>query len=75
MGISKTIHSKDYREIIARLKKARIEAGLRQEDVAHKLKKPQPYISKIESGERRLDVLELKQLIKIYKKSADYFIN
>ncbi len=69
------MHSEEYRKIAGMLKKARLEAGLKQGEVAAKLKKPQSYISKIESGERRLDLLELKRLVKIYKKSADYFIN
>jgi len=38
------------------LKKARLDVGLKQENVAVKLKKPQSYISKIERGERRIDI-------------------
>ena len=72
--MSKTLYEKDYREIMSRLKQARIGSGLSQQEVASKLKKPQSYISKIESGERRLDVAELKKLAEIYKKSADYFL-
>ena len=70
----KSIYSKDYRNVIERLKKARFEANLYQEDVASKLKKPQSYISKIERGERRIDVAELKELSKIYKKDIGYFL-
>ena len=70
----KSIHDKEYREIIERLKKARIDAGLSQQAVADKLKKPQSYISKIESSERRLDVAEMKKFASIYKKPADYFL-
>lgn len=40
------------------LKEARIEANLRQVDVALLLSKPQSYVAKIESGERGLDVIE-----------------
>jgi transcriptional regulator with XRE-family HTH domain len=70
----KSIYDKDYREIIERLKKARIDAGLSQQAVADKLKKPQSFISKIESGERRLDVAELKKFSKIYNKASSYFL-
>ena len=73
--MSKSVHSDDYRNIIERLKEARIEAGLSQQDVADKLGKPQSYISKIESGERRLDVAEIKKFAGIYKKDVSFFIN
>ncbi|MFA5793176.1 MAG: helix-turn-helix transcriptional regulator [Candidatus Gracilibacteria bacterium] len=61
-----SIHSKDYRELIARLKEARKKAGLTQGEVAKKLNKPQSFISKIESCQRRLDILELGTFAKIY---------
>jgi len=57
-----------------RLRKARVEAGLSQQAVADKLGKPQSYISKIESGERRLDVAEMKKFAEIYKKDTNYFL-
>ena len=40
------------------LQKSRLNAGLTQVEVAKLLKKPQSYISKIESGERSLDLIE-----------------
>ena len=72
--MSKSVYTKDYKDIIERLKITRIEAGLAQQEVADKLGKPQSYISKIESGERRLDVAEMKKFAQIYKKPADYFL-
>lgn len=71
----RSIYSKEYRKVIARLKKAREDSGLKQTEVASKLGKPQSYISKIEKSERRLDIAELKLLAKIYKKDINYFIN
>ena len=67
--MGESIHSKEYREIIQKLKAARLASGLTQTEVALKLKKPQSYVSKIERGERRIDVVELSQLLKIYKKT------
>jgi len=73
--MSKSIYSKEYKNIIERLKTARLNARLKQEDVAAKLKKPQSYISKIERGERRVDAAELKELAKILKKDINYFLS
>lgn len=40
------------------LKESRLSAGLRQQDVAQRLGKPQSYVAKIESGERKIDMIE-----------------
>ena len=72
--MNKSIYTKDYKEIIKRLKRARIEDGLSQQEVAYKLKKPQSYISKTERGERRIDIVELHELARIYKKKISFFI-
>jgi len=74
VDMPKSIYSKDYRNVIQKLKKARLDAGLKQSEVAQKLKKPQSYVSKIERGERRIDITELKELAKIYKKSINFFV-
>lgn len=68
-----TIHTSEYRKIIQRLKQARVDAGLTQKEVAKKLKKSQSYISKIEAGEQRLDILELHVLAAIYSKDISSF--
>lgn len=73
--MSKGIYSKDHKYLVEQLKKARIEVGLDQADVAKKLGKTQSYVSKIESGQRRIDVIQLKEFAKIYNKKIDYFIN
>jgi transcriptional regulator with XRE-family HTH domain len=46
---------KKLRELLV---EARLNAGLKQADVARALGVPQSYVSKVESGERRLDVVE-----------------
>ncbi len=48
------------------LRDLRLEANLRQEDVAERLHVPQSFVSKYESGERRLDVLEIRSLCTVF---------
>lgn len=72
--MKKAIYSTDHKALVARLKKARLEAGLDQMTVAQLLGKSQSYVSKIESGQRRIDVVQLKQFAKIYKKNFEYFV-
>jgi transcriptional regulator with XRE-family HTH domain len=54
----KTLSSPVYQQFTALLRAARLEAGLSQEEVADRLQRPQSFVSKYESGERRLDVIE-----------------
>ena len=69
-----TIRSKEYADFVGKLRKARLEIGLRQIDVAKKLKRTQTYVSRVEMGEQRLDILELKKFSELYKKNLNYFI-
>jgi len=69
-----TIYSRGYKVFLKRLRAARVHAGLTQADVAERLKRPQSFISKCESGERRVDVVELQRFADLYRKDLDYFI-
>ncbi|NCT02126.1 helix-turn-helix transcriptional regulator [Candidatus Parcubacteria bacterium] len=69
-----TIRTKEYADFVGKLKQARLEAGLRQIDVAKKLKRTQSYVSRVEVGEQRLDILELQKFAKLYNKQLDYFV-
>ena len=71
---SKTIYDPKYEHIIKKLKIARKEAGFKQEYVADKISKYASYVSKIENGDRRLDVIELIELAQLYKKDINFFI-
>ena len=48
--------------LLALLRKVRLDAGMRQADLAKSLGRPQSFVSKYESGERRLDLLELEEV-------------
>jgi len=57
-----TLKLRRRKVLLALLRQVRLEAGLRQADVAAKLGKPQSFVSNYESGERRLDLLELQMV-------------
>ena len=72
--MNKKGYQKQYSRFVLKLRTARIRAGLTQTVAARKLRKPQTYISKCELGERRVDVIELNQFARLYKKPIDYFL-
>ena len=57
--VKKSIRTRDYWRLTRLLRELRQKAGLRQVDVAERLCEPQNFVSRYESGERRLDVIEL----------------
>lgn len=72
--MKKSIHTKEYAVFVERLKTARLEAGLTQVQVAKKLKRPQSHVSNVESGQQRVDVIELQRFAKMYNKNINYFV-
>ena len=72
--MDKTIFTKSHKDLVNRLVKARKTAKLKQVEVAKKLGRTQSYVSKLESGQRRIDTVQLNELAAIYKKNLRYFI-
>ncbi len=58
----KSIHTREYRILRDLLVDVRRRAGLTQASLGHRLPFEQPGISKIERGERRIDIVELKRI-------------
>ena len=56
--MGKSIHTERQKRLVALLKAAREKAGLTQIQLAHRLGKYRTYVSKYETGERQLDVVE-----------------
>lgn len=73
-GSLRSTHTAAYRAFLRFLRQARTEAGLTQAAVAKALRKPQSYVSKCESGERRVDFTELEALATLYKKPLAFFV-
>ena len=62
--MEKTIFSPEYRAVTALLSEFREKAGITQVDLANKLGVTQSYVSKVERGERLLDVIQLREFCK-----------
>ncbi len=69
-----SIHSFDYRLFALRLRRARERTGLTQVDAARALGRPQSLVSKAETGERRLDVVELLEFLALYGVRIGHFV-
>jgi len=57
------------------LKDIRQKHGVTQVELAEKLGVPQSFVSKYESGERQLDILELRQICQLIGISFDNFVH
>lgn len=71
----KSLHSRQYAIFRELLTQAREEAEMTQVQVATKLGKPQSYVSKYESGDRRLDVTEFVQIADILALNISDFLD
>jgi transcriptional regulator with XRE-family HTH domain len=72
---SKTVFSKINDDFVRLLREARTKAGLTQVDAAQKLGCRQTFISKIECGERRVDVVEFILIMKAYDSDPAAVLN
>jgi transcriptional regulator with XRE-family HTH domain len=62
MAMSKTLRSARHDALIALIIERRRRAGLTQADVAKRLRQYQSYVARVESGQRRIDVVEFIDL-------------
>lgn len=65
--MEKSQHTRQYERLVSALREARLASGLTQLDVADRLGTYASYVSKCESGERRVDVVELAQFCEVYR--------
>ena len=70
----KAIYTPAYERMRERLREARKAAGLSQKKVAEHLGKPQSFVSKVESGERRIDPIELETFAALYEQPLAFFL-
>ena len=71
--MQKSIHTREYETFLRLLKKAREDAEFTQVELAAALKKSQSFVSKVERGETRLDVIQLRTVLAALRVSLPDF--
>lgn len=61
--MEKSLFSSEYTALVGLLREVRQSSGITQEQIAEKLGTKQSLVSKVERGERRLDVIELRRWV------------
>lgn len=56
--MARSLRTPGHRALMQVLIETRREAGITQQELADRLNRPQSYVAKVETGERRLDVVE-----------------
>jgi transcriptional regulator with XRE-family HTH domain len=67
LELAKTLRSKRYKALIGLLVARRQVAGMTQSDLAARLGKSQSFVARLESGQRRITVVEFMMLAKILR--------
>ncbi len=68
--MKKSKYSRKYTRLLEVLRETRKSAGLTQTEVGKKFGAHASFVSKCESGERRIDVIELAAFCRIYRTSV-----
>lgn len=60
--MEKSIYTEEYEVVLELLRQLREQSGITQVELAEKLGQSQSYVSKVERGDRRLDVVQLRTI-------------
>jgi transcriptional regulator with XRE-family HTH domain len=72
--MEKSLNNPDQKILLDLLRKLRRERDLSQTDIGKRIQKRQTFVSKYELGERRLDILELREVCKAIGISLPEFV-
>ena len=64
--MDKSIYNESYRRVVGSLRKARLDRGMSQREVGHRLQVARSWVGKIENCDLRLDLLQLVRLCHLY---------
>jgi transcriptional regulator with XRE-family HTH domain len=63
--VGRSIYTPEHEILASLLRDVRLQSGLRQVDVAEAMRRSQSFVSDYESGQRRLDLVELRMLCQV----------
>jgi transcriptional regulator with XRE-family HTH domain len=72
--MDKSIYTREYAVVLRLLRQCRDEAQLTQVDLARKLRQSQSFVSKIECGDRRLDIVQLRTICRVLRIELAEFV-
>jgi transcriptional regulator with XRE-family HTH domain len=72
--MEKSVHTAEYATLLDMLREARRQAGVTQTELAARLRKSQSFVSKVEVGETRLDVIQLRTILRALGVSLRDFV-
>lgn len=72
--MEKSIYTREYATVLQLLKQAREEAAITQIQMAKKLRLTQSLFSKMERGECRLDIIQLRRICNVIGMSLSTFV-
>ena len=64
-----------YQRFLKKLRRAREKSGMTQVEVARRLRRTQAFVSKCESGDRRVDFVELQAFARLYRRPVSFFVD
>lgn len=72
--MKKKVYIAQRSRLVNLLREIRIEDGLTQMELAERIERDQTFVSKYESGQRRLDVLELREICQAVGLTLEEFV-
>ena len=73
-GMEKSIYTREYAAVLRLFKAAREEAGVTQVELAKRLGQTQSFVSKVERGDRRLDIVQLRSIVAEFGVTLPQFV-